>query len=548
MTGARRHPQETPSLARIAQLLTVAAAFVAFAPSGVLAQAVAPLSTAAPSAVAYGPISGGFALTLTSVEGNEIELRREGLNLIVTFARAVPAFDAAALQTQTAGWLDGVSVGYDALMLRLSSGVDVQVDRTSPSLLTLRFIHSANQDELAASPQPGSSVGALRLKLLQARLLVQEGQLAQARERFEALRAAAPESAEPVAGLAALESQVGRWRRSLELYRQAQKLSDNDPALTAAAGVVERAQAGGVRVEAEQRRSHGGDVIAPTTVDLAGIKASRRLGEEWKLGVDIEVASIDTQAVQRADGSVRPFSGTRNRAALYAQHDGLNGDVHVVSLFADDRSAGLGLSRRQIDDRGATTLVVEARRPSWDYIEGMIAQALRDRLAVARSQLLGRSVTGRAEVGVNRYTLPGQGEVSRTTSVAGEVRWENLGNVNGLSAAYALDAEYVNRIDSRVTAAGAQYAPLPLLDREVHAVLLGYARTFGERDNSGVLSVSGQLGPGYDRFGRSGLIATAELSWVRGAAVIQLRGSHVSNVGRSRGTTDAIAGFVSISF
>jgi hypothetical protein len=548
MTTSSHHRPAVPRLARLTQLLVLAAVIVVSAPRDVLAQADASPPSAVPQAVAFGPAGGGFVLTLARVAGNEVDVRRGDREVLLRFAQAAPAFDAAELQARAAEWLDGVNVGHDAVLLLLSRGVEVQIEGTSRTALTLRFFRAAAQDERAPSPQPGSGGGALRLDLLRARLLLQDRQLAQARERFEALRAASPESADPVAGLAAVESEVGRWRRSAALYREAQKLSNADPALPAAAEAIERAQAGGVRIDAERRRSHGGEVVAPVTFDFAGIEVSRRLVDAWKLGIDVETASIETAAVQRADGSVQPFSGRRERAALFAQHDGLDGTVHVVSLFAGDGTAGAGLSRRQVDDRGATMFVVEAQRLNWDYIEGTIDRARRDRLALARSQRLGRSVSGRAEVGVNRYTFPGYGTVARTATAAAELRLDSVGDVNGLSAAYVLDAEYVNRIQTRVTATGASYMPLPLLDREVHSGLLGYARAFGEAGAGGVLTVSGQLGAGFDRYGRSGPIAAAALSWTNGVVVAQVRGSHTRNVGRSRGTTDAVAGFVSVSF
>lgn len=548
MTTSPHHRPNAPRLARLPHLLVLAAVIAASAPSDALAQVHASLPSAAPQAIAFGEVGGGFVLTLARVAANDVDVRRENRDVLLRFARAAPAFDAAELQARAAEWLDGVNVGHDAVLLLLSSGVDVEVQDTSTTVLTLRFFRAVAQDGRATSPRPGSGTGALRLELLRARLLVQDRQLAQARERFEALRATSPASADPVAGLAAVESEVGRWRRSVALYREAQKLSNADPALQAAAEAIERAQAGGLRIDAERRRSHGGEVVAPVTFDFAGVEASRRLVDAWKLGVDVETASIETAAVQRAAGSVQPFSGRRERAALFAQHDGLDGAVHVVSLFAGDGAAGLGLSRRQVDDRGATMFVVEAQRLNWDYIEGVIERARRDRLALTRSQRLGRLVTGRAEVGVNRYTVPGYGTVARTATAAAELRLDNIGEVNGLSAAYVLDAEYVNRIQTRVTATGASYTPLPLLDREVHSGLLGYARSFGEAGAGGVINVSGQLGAGFDRYGRSGPIAAAALSWTNGVVVAQVRGSHTRNVGRSRGTTDAVAGFVSVSF
>jgi hypothetical protein len=535
-------------LVALLALLTLSVAIVASPAAKAAAQPGPPTAASASNAFTVEVTADALVLTLARVERADVEVVRDARDVLFKFAKAAPPFDAADLQARAAGWIDGVNVGHDAVLLRLAASVEAQVQIDDPTRLTLRFTRMARPAPQAALPQAASASGERRLELLRGRLLLQDQQLSEARELFETLRMKSPDSAAPVAGLAAVETQMGRWRSGLVLYRQAQTLGDGDPSLAAAIESIEQAQSSGARLEAEHRRSSGGESAAPTTLNVLGAEGSVRWNEAWKFGADLDSAAIDTSAVQRANGAIQPFSGSRERAALSAQHDGMDGTVHVASLFAGHGGAGLGLSRRQVDERGATTFSLEARRDSWDLVEALVERALRDRVSVARSQAFGYSLSGRIEIGANRYTLPQLSTVARSTTLAGELRWNKLGNIAGLSATYLIDAEYASSVEQRTNAAGAAFSPLPLLDREVHLAQLGYERTIGHSDSGGVFNLRGRLAAGADRYGRSGSVAGFVLSWSSGAWLAQLQASQVRNLGRARGTTDSVAVDLSLAF
>jgi hypothetical protein len=497
--------------------------------------------------VTYGAAESGFAITITGAAETAVKTQRDGRNLLLAFAGAAPSFDAIELQRAAAGWLEGVSVGHDAVLLRLAAGVDALVVQPGGGSLTLRLTRRAGSAPGDSSAQADNVTGLRRLELLRAQLLLRERQMPLARQRLEALRAAMPDSPEPVAGLAALEFEVGRWRRSLELYREADRMSGGDMALQSRIQMIERLRGGSVRINAERRRSRGGELTSPVTLDLVGLEVSHRIDEAWQWGIDADAADVDTAAVRRVDGVVQAFSGRRERAGAFARRDSLDGTVHTLSLFGGD-STGLGLLRRQVDDRGATSVVLEAHRSNWDYVEALIDRIWRDRLAVGRSQRLGANISARAEVGVNRYGLSGDGDVARSTSLAVEMRLDSLGGIDGLSAAYVLDAEYIGHLDARTTSTAVTYRPLPLLDREVHSATLGYTRASGSRNGQGMLTVDGQVGVGKDRYGRSGALGAVAVSWSRRAIATQVRASHTRNIGRARGTSESLSASVSIAF
>lgn len=540
----------TPRCLRWIVLVTALGA-AEFGSAGVAAQPSAPAPDSAPRELRYEPAGDGFTITIRGAVGASAIVLQERRDLFVSFAKVAPAFDPLDLQRRAAAWLEGVSVGYDSLLLRLAPGVSVRIE-AEDAILTLTLSLDAGAVTSAEAPkvepQSTDGSGALRLDLLRAQLLLREQKLSLARSRFAALRDSMPGRPDPVTGLAAVEWRVGRWRRSLELYREAVALGGDTADLAAALREIEDAQASRASVDVERRTSRGGNLDAPVTLTLGQAKGFRRVEEAWRVGVDAETAEVRTAAVRRMSGALESFSGWRNRADLSVQHDQFDGSVTIGALFLGSRSAGLGLQRRQPDDAGATGFVAEWHRPNWAYVEGLIDGALRDRLSVFRTQRLRTELNVRIEFGVNRYHQREYGEVGRSTSFAAELRLDQLARLPGLAAVYAVDGEYIDRRSARQTPSGEIFAPLPLLNREVHSVTIGYARSEGDRRAGGLVSIDGYSGFASDRYGRSGPIAAATFGYASGVLELRLRGSHVRNVGRSRGSTSAVGGFVSIVF
>ncbi|MFC7688855.1 hypothetical protein ACFQY5_03675 [Paeniroseomonas aquatica] len=281
---------------------------------------------------------------------------------------------------------------------------------------------------------------------------------------------------------------------------------------------------------------------------IGGLDLQQPFGDGWRLGLAAEVAGIDAAQVQRGDGRVGSFAGARERGELSLRRDWMGGQAVVGSLFLTEGTAGLGLRAELPDDAGATLLRAELRRPYWDFFQAMIDRATRDRVAAGRRQVLANDLTGRLEVGANRYGIAGDRDVGSTVSLTGELRLGNLAGLRGLSAAYVLEAEYLLRRDERTGAAGQGYAPLQLLDREVHAVVLGHARSWRTGTPGGVVTTELSAGYGVDRYGRAGPIVGGALGYAFDRFELRLRGSRVENIGRARGTTSVFGASLSWYF
>jgi hypothetical protein len=482
-------------------------------------------------------------------------LRWEGREALFIFSSALPPIDAQALKDCAAGLLQGVSVGYDSLLLSLIPSVTLTHTQSEVGLhlilqpdLTERGPNSWPQAENIDSPTATAEDGRLRLRLLQAQLLAQTGQLAAARGRFELLRQEMPESSEPLSGLAGLAMQSGRWRQALAFYQKALLLDPAMPAVASAIDTIERAAGRRLRTDSEYRQTEGGFGTGKATAFIGGISGQQPFGDGWRLGVAADVAQVDAAQVQRSGGTIGSFSGQRRKTEFFLQHDGIDGRVVVGSLFATEKTLGGGVRVEAPDDFGMTTLRAEYRRPNWDFFQSLIDYGTRDRLAIGRRQLIISDLTGRLEVGVNRYGIETDRGNAATTSLSGELRLGKLAGLRGLSTAYVFDGEYVLRRSEQTDAAGQRFVPLQILDREVHAVTLSYAGVWGDSMAKGLLTAELSGGYGVDRYGKAGPLVSGAVGYGLNQLDVRLRGSYVENIGRARGTTTVLGLALTWSF
>ncbi|MBP0465232.1 hypothetical protein J5Y09_15005 [Roseomonas sp. PWR1] len=404
----------------------------------------------------------------------------------------------------------------------------------------------ASPDDQAAE---AARQGEMRLRLLDAQLLLVTGRFTAAREAYAGLRSDVPTSAEPVAGLATVARETGRPRLARELQREAVLLDPGNTSLASGLVALERDRAPRLRGDIEQRIQRGGIGSDKADITIGEAGGHWNVGEAWRIGATQGVAHVDATNVRRPSGAVRDFSGDRIRTEVFLQHEWREGATVQASLFANEWSAGFGLSGRLPDDWGYTGARIEYRRPVWDFVEAIIDGAVRDRVAAERFQRFTPQLTGRIEVGLNRYGIPRDEEdILSSATVRGELRYGDLGGIAGLSIAYALDAEYVLDETRRIDASGASFQPLPIVDREVHAGLIGYGGTRGSVNGDGRLTYQFQAGYGADRYGRSGPVAYGTIGYAVGPVEISLRAGYVRNIGRSQGETTVLGAAMAFLF
>lgn len=397
--------------------------------------------------------------------------------------------------------------------------------------------------EPAATEEAGEVArqGDLRLRLLQAQLFLLTGRFGEAREAYRALQPDMPASAEPAAGLGAVARETGRARLARAYYREALLLEPENAPAAEALAALERDRAPRLRADIEQRFQRGGIGADRADITIGEAGGHWNIGEAWRVGVTQGLAHVDATNVRRANGRVADFAGDRIRTEVFATHEWPEGQTLTASVFANEWSGGFGLAGRLPDDWGHTGLRAEYHRPVWDFVEAIVDGAVRDRVAAERFQRFTPRLTGRIETGYNRYGIPrDDDDLLRSATVRAELRLDRIGGIAGLSIAYALDAEYVIDEKNRVDAAGFAYQPLPIVDREVHAGLIGYGGSHGSVNGNGRLTWQVNGGYGADRYGRSGPLVFGSLGYAVGSFEAVLRAGYVRNIGRSQGETTII--------
>jgi hypothetical protein len=150
-------------------------------------------------------------------------------------------------------------------------------------------------------------------------------------------------------------------------------------------------------------------------------------------------------------------------------------------------------SRDWYNRYGKTQVYGEYHRPNWDFVEGVLDSAVRDRLGVNHTIQIDRFWTATGGLAVNRYHVEQKANVAETMSANATVT-RQLKEINPyLAVSYGLDAEY--RMDNRKhrNVLGALFTPL-MDSREVHSLSLIAAENLDENTEAMV-----QAGYSYDR-------------------------------------------------
>ena len=488
-----------------------------------------------------GPLAN---VRIAAVPPVEMRLETKGREAVLRFARPVSAFEAGGLQRDLARFVETVASGFETLVFVGTPDASPTLRREDGGvLLVMRLPERQVADETTAD---GIAVerAERRLERLRAVLEAQSGQTDIARGRLARLTQEDPNDAEALAQLASVERQIGRPLRAANLLARAAILDPRNPEIAAARANFARADAGYVRIEPEYRRTSSQEKRY-----LLGTIAEAPINLAWRATAAFDTAELDSPAVRRTNGQSGAFKGGRQRGALGIAWRGEEGTRVHGQLFANAERLGAGLGTEQVSDLARYGLGVEVARPYWDFSESLVAGGTRDRMFAEYGERAFLGLDLRARAGLSRYGLPGLAEGARAATLDGELRLPLDEVVRGASLAYAFDGEYPWRITraSDPTSTGAEYRPIPVRYREVHAVLAGYSLDFKRVfDTSWPLVADFSAGPAYDRYGhRGGPLLGASAAWLGDGSVQGgLRTSYGRGVGRDSSAATTIGGYL----
>lgn len=439
---------------------------------------------------------------------------------IIRFDRPIEVELPEFPQSELAGWIDSVQTGYDSLLVRAPGEVVFDVyARGTEVVIDLSAASNSGGPEFV-SPDGGAGV---RLDVLRAQVFVRMRRYREALDLLERLSIEAPGNSDVVVSLAQAELEVGRWRRAMELYRTELARTGHNPGIERSMEAIDRTHGDRFRSVVRSRQVRGG--LSESILSMTG---AAHLSEGVVIGTDLEQNVWSTE-----DGPAGLRHGRNRRADTYVQFDSIGGSRFRAGLTSGRGTTG-GLLEFERPDAGGE-LAIRARygRPYWDLFEGILGNAVRDRIGVERTQTLGRRVDARVGLSANRYRLPDSYAALPTIGMAASVFYSARRENPEIYAGYTVDVERVGRATAET---------FSMADREVHALTTGTAVTFGHA------TVSANGGFALDRFGGRGAFGELRFGFDAGPVRLEAWADQSLNAAATVNVVRTFGGALTLGF
>lgn len=447
----------------------------------------------------------------------DLSASSDGRELVLRLGQPVDETLAETLAGRLPGWLESVSAGYDSLLLVAARPV------------TFRVEHEQSVTRIALDPEEVTNGGGarveedVRIATLRARLNARQGKVGEARQQLSALRRNHPDDTDVIVELANLEESVGAWRRAANLYDRALTLDPERRDLATAREALDREHGQRLRLDTDGQFVEGGDTQSIT------VASGRFLaGERFEFGFQAENRFLDDDEVRRANGAIEAASLHRQRGEIYGAVDFAPGHRGEAAVLAGAGTAGGSLRYAYRTPGTLTAISGTYHRAYWEFVEGIVDDAVRDRIALSHERQFSRQWSAAGEAGLNRFGIAGIDTAATSYDLALGVRYRVPLESLDLSIGYSFDAQYVAALETRLDQNGNRFNPVPLTDTEFHSLDLAVGDTIGaDLRYSAFVSVTA------DRFGGIGPGFGGELVWEPAKDIeLGLRAGHSRVSGR----------------
>jgi len=392
-------------------------------------------------------------------------------------------------------WVGYVTQGHDVVLLSAKPEYVLDVVRRQNGGLMI----VPRKDE-ANAPQQADAQSRLRYELLKARIELETGEQYTASNRLQKLLPEYPQDSQLLGFTANAENYVGRWQHALTLLRRAHEIAPENEDIAILKHSIEREHAQHIKLDHEWRSLGDHDEQITT---LSGFAT---LSEGMDIGAVVQNDAVDSATLRRADGRVGSYSKSRQRGEVFGRYIDEAGTTYKLSLLANNDTLGVGAYVDFINKLGISGFAAELRRPYWEFVEGVLDDATRDRLEIHHMARIDQHLTVEADASVNRYNVKTDNDVASSAGIGATVGYQFMDDPQ-LSVLYGLDAEYELDHDERTDAAGALYRPFPFRSREVHSLALAGRYDFTPQTYADFLA-----GYAVDRLGGNGPVAEVRLT------------------------------------
>jgi tetratricopeptide (TPR) repeat protein len=448
-----------------------------------------------------------------------LEVQLDNRSLMLRFDHPLGDAPVDTLLTSLPDWVSGARYGYDTVLIEAIKPVRFAVSSHDNSVAIALYAMTTASSGTRKAVAGGNHEQ--RLDHLNALVLAESGDPEAARRLLEKLAKTAPNDAAIMLNLAQVTEQVGDWRGALAHYRTLKLAPDSDPARQAAARQAASRLLRGfgpyAKADIQVRDVDGADRQTITTVSGRGVWGDRGL-----VGIRAEDRRLEIDSIRRANGRVEAFDDHRGSGELWFGYNSHRGSESQVGLLVNPVGNGFRLSHQYGAPAARTRLDAIYHQAYFAYVEGIIDDALRDRLALSHRREVGEHWHGELGLSANHYRVMGD-EVGSSGGISAGLHY---GPVPGFLIAYTLDIEAMSNVLN-----GGTFEPLPLSDREVHALGLTLSGRPGHRFGYDI-----NAGYAHDRLNDGGAFGTVTLRYGLGPNVdVSLRASRAINVDRGEG-------------
>ena len=475
------------------------------------------------------------ALTLPSSDTVKYRVQVDGNEALLRFDGAVPEnFPLIHANKAQYPWLSYVGRSYNEVLVVAESNYHLQVQPLSAGYAITAVSAPTSAEQRFAEELD------VRYKMLEARIGLETGEHYDVTDELVELTELYPNNATLLGYTANALNFTGRWKYAQRLLERANEIMPmNEDILLLQRDInISRDAENHVKLDYEWVS------IGDSDENIWTLSGLIYVDEELEIGANLQTVDVDAENVRRIDGRIGDFDEDAQRGEIYVAHEDLDGQRIKASLYGNNDTFGAGLSYGWLNELGKSRIYAEYHRPNWDFVEGILDDANRDRIGFEHSYIHNTLWSFNGGVAYNRYNLNDADGVADSISGLFSATRVLQQSFPYLAANYTLDAEY--RIGEKLFTdeLGARYHPL-LDSREVHTVSMIAAERLTE-ETDGLL----QVGYSYDRFGGNGPLVAGQLThqMFEEQLEAQIRGSYGARTSDSEGDTARLGGHLKWRF
>jgi hypothetical protein len=426
-------------------------------------------------------------ITFSNIGLDRAEPSNDDLEVILRFDGPFDPKLADQITNALPEWIAFATPGYDSLLIRTKKKAAFSVD-ASPAGFDLRFAWAADPD------------AALRHNAQTLRTLTASGETHRARAMLQDMRRTSAPPAQLDRAEAELQLAERNPRRALQIYEHLASQEPDDAGLRKSIDALEYDLSDWVEAGLLHQSVKDGDT--QTRYGLRGLAA---ISSHSSAEIEIETVALSDDAVLRTDGSIGPVDANPVRLRAALETDEGSGFLWTAAIHVGEPGLGVAAAAEWRGARQDVTLRASYNEPFFGFVEAIAGAGARD--AIEATWRLRGAQHWRTELGARyvRYGLDGVEDAATALGVQAFAAYDiPVTDETIVTLGYGLDAEYVDSIAIVTDAFGTLFAPLPLLDREVHSLSAGIVAPVTAH-----VAFNAVAGYAYDRYAEGGIFARA---------------------------------------